>query len=525
MKVLTTILRGLVSACTLAVLLAVQVPHSAQALSATWNGTSDTLWATTGNWSTSPVPGSGNTATFNNAGGAVDTISLAGVTIGTILFDANAAAYTLGSGAINSETLTLNNGGAITLNPSVTNNQLLNAAVVLGTDGSAQTFTLTNSTSAKTLTCAGNLTGSTGVGAKTLSVTGSGPITLSGAIANGASGTVKLTKSGTGSLILSNTANTYTGGIVISGTSGTVTATTTNGTNVTGMGTGAVSIGSGSILNLLSANVVNAATTINNTFTGTGTLKLTFTDTASAATYTVLGGVSGFTGTIQLANTTTSHKDKWYANNIGTINAALIIDNASQIFVANGPATFNSVSVIGTGNAEGYGAIRLGNTLNGIITLAGNTTIGLGGGTITGSIRSGTTGIQTLTLGTTAAGTTGTFSGSVGGGAGIIAVTSAAGTSTLSGSNTYTGNTLISGGILKLGNNLALQNSVLDTSGAGTLAFASGINTPTIGGLTGNAGLTLAANVAALTLNTASGVVKRVGPRGFTVSEHRCSDA
>ena len=52
----------------------------------------------------------------------------------------------------------------------------------------------------------------------------------------------------------------------------------------------------------------------------------------------------------------------------------------------------------------------------------------------------------------------------------------------LGGSNTYSGNTLVSQGTLQLGSNLALQNSVLDTTGTGALVFSSGVNTPTLGG-------------------------------------------
>lgn len=82
---------------------------------------------------------------------------------------------------------------------------------------------------------------------------------------------------------------------------------------------------------------------------------------------------------------------------------------------------------------------------------------------------------------------------------------SGAATLTLSGSGTFTGNTLVSAGTLKLNNNIVLQSSIFDTSGAGTLNLTSA-NTPTLGGLAGGNNLAPSANVTALTLNTATGV-------------------
>ena len=488
------------------VLFAAHFTQFARAASATWNGSSNTDWATAGNWSSSLVPGSGDTATFNNTGGSTDIISLNGITVHSIRFDTSAAAYTLGSGAANSQILTINNDGAITLDATNASDQLVNAALVVGTNGSTGTFSFTNNTSTMNLTFAGSVTGSAGTGIKTLALAGNGPVIFNGTISNGTTGTVKLTKSGAGTLALSGTASTFSGGTSIGVSSGMVTAKSTSGTNATGLGSGAVFVGADSTLNLLSVNTIDTPTTINNSLTGTGKLRLTFTDTIAAATYTVLGGVGGFSGTIQLSNTTSNNKDKWYANNIGALNAALIIDNASQIFVAGGPASFTNISVTGTGNAEGYGAIRLGETIGGNITLAGNTTIGLGGGTITGNIISGTAGVQTLTLGTRSAASTGIFRGIIGGGVGTIALTTASGTSTLSAANTHIGNTLITGGTLVLGHNLALQNSVLDTTGAGILAFSAGIQSPVIGGLSGQRNLMIPAGVTSLTLNTATGV-------------------
>ncbi|MEI6675362.1 MAG: autotransporter-associated beta strand repeat-containing protein, partial [Verrucomicrobiota bacterium] len=88
-----------------------------------------------------------------------------------------------------------------------------------------------------------------------------------------------------------------------------------------------------------------------------------------------------------------------------------------------------------------------------------------------------------------------------------------AGTQVLAGANTYTGTTKISAGILQLGNNLTLQNSALDTTGAGVMNI-TGQATPTFGGLTASgAARDLAAvittgytgTVTALTLNPAAG--------------------
>ena len=130
--------------------------HHGQAASGTWNGTTSAVWALDANWSASPFPGTGDTATFNNAGNGNVVLDLGGgITINTLFFNtASVAAYTIGSGAVGSQTLTLDNGGAITLASTVAANQLVNAAMVLGNDGTAQTFTLTNGSTTNSLAIA-----------------------------------------------------------------------------------------------------------------------------------------------------------------------------------------------------------------------------------------------------------------------------------------------------------------------------------------------------------------------------------
>jgi fibronectin-binding autotransporter adhesin len=104
-------------------------------------------------------------------------------------------------------------------------------------------------------------------------------------------------------------------------------------------------------------------------------------------------------------------------------------------------------------------------------------------------------------------------SGSTGGGLTLNdQSTLGTGTLTLSAANTYTGATTVTAGTLALANNLAIQNSALDTTGDGSVTLASGITTPTFGGLSGSRDLSSVitsgyGDVTGLTLNPLSGSV------------------
>ncbi len=65
------------------------------------------------------------------------------------------------------------------------------------------------------------------------------------------------------------------------------------------------------------------------------------------------------------------------------------------------------------------------------------------------------------------------------------------GTLTLNNANTYSGQTLVSAGTVQLGNALALQNSTANVTVNNGLTFSSGIDAPTIGGLTGSGNIAL----------------------------------
>ena len=267
---------------------------SSTAGGASWTGANGSTWADA-NWSSSPVPGAANnvhTATFNSAGGGQTTINLgAGVTLNTVLFDtASAAAYTIGSGAVGSQTLTLENGGAITTSSTVVNGQVVNAAVVLGTDRSAQTYTISNNatTPATALTVAGNITGAASggtAGAKTLAVLGAGDTDITGGIAQGGATSLAVTKAGTGTLNLaagsvldidSLTANDGT--TAVNSALGAGTSVTVNDTG----GGAATSLKFGSVSQTLASLTIGSGATV------------TFTSGPASFTASTSGKTAGF---------------------------------------------------------------------------------------------------------------------------------------------------------------------------------------------------------------------------------------
>lgn len=406
---------------------------------AIWNGTTDALWSTATNWDTSLIPGTGDTAIFSNAGNGNTILDLSsGVTINSILFDTGtAAAYTIGSGAVGSQTLTLNNGGAITIASSVTTSQLFNSAIVLGTDGTAQTFTLTNdsATVGQLLTIAGGITGSTGAGIKTLAVTGAGNTTLSGIIGNGTTGTVALTKNGAGTLTLSGV-NTYTGGVT---------------------------------LNLGRLNI-NHAAALGNTATGTLTINGgTIDNTSGAAITTTTAKAQTWAGDFNFAGT----------NNLNFNSGVVTLTGAGSrtVTVDAGTLTVGRITSASTGlNVAGPGILAITTTvasnIGGTLNVASGSTLqfntGAAAGTTQDFIATGLTGsgtvqngggaIRWLFINNTA---DNTFSGVLqnGGAAGLGLNKGGTGTLTLSGASTYTDRTTVRQGTLRVTGSITASNT------------------------------------------------------------------
>lgn len=177
--------------------------QAAGAASGTWNGTTDATWVTESNWSVAPVPGTGDTATFDGTGNGNVTLDLGlGVTIRTLLFDTpSAAAYTIGAGAAGSQMVAVDNAGAIALNSGVANSQVLNANLSLSSAAGA-TAAITNNSTAL-LTLAGGIAANVASGNGLLTVGGSGNTTVSGAVTKPGAGSDALLKTGAGTLTLS----------------------------------------------------------------------------------------------------------------------------------------------------------------------------------------------------------------------------------------------------------------------------------------------------------------------------------
>ncbi|MGC3988509.1 MAG: autotransporter-associated beta strand repeat-containing protein [Chthoniobacteraceae bacterium] len=395
-------------------------PRPSPAASITWNGTTDALWATTTDWSTGAAPATGDTAVFNNSGNGNTTLGLgSGVTVSTLLFDtSSAAAYTIGAGAVNSQTLTLNNAGAITLNSTVAANQLINAAIVLGTDATTSTYTFTNNSTTNTLTLAGNLTGGSSgtAGTKTLTVTGAGNTNLSGSLANGGATAVALTKSGTGTLTLSG-ANSNTGTTTIS--NGTLKLGANNALTTTGN----VTLSTGGITNIL--DLAGFSQTIGTLTSGNTTDSAgLITSSAAGGSLTITGGTTSgntfggtrFTGTLALTisgtNLTSSGSNNYQMTNANnTFSGGLTIKSSgssslssSNLATAGGLATGSSSAGteglrINSSAALGTGSIALDNgqlfAITGVSAITNNISVTARGGVIHAEVN-GTTFSGTL---------------------------------------------------------------------------------------------------------------------------------
>jgi len=335
-----------------------------RAAPATWNGTTDANWATTGNWSATPVPGINDTATFNNAGNGHAVISCAGAQILGFLFDtANAAAYTIGSGGAGSQTMTMSGSGIITVNSSVVSNELLNVNLTVSTSGGPRTLAFTNNSVAagQSLTFAGGLTAGA-AGTKTIMIGGNGKTVISGNLTDGA-GQLALTKVGAGALTLSSAANTFSGPTIVS--AGIFTDASVGGNTAT---TATLTVGnvagSAAVMKILSgANITNYSLAIGGNATAPGAIfqsggALTQAEAANIADFR-LGGVANGYGYYNLSGgTLTANEIGVGSDQAGSIG---VLDISGGNYISSGYVTL----------ARGVGSLGMLNISGGTMNLSG----------------------------------------------------------------------------------------------------------------------------------------------------------
>ena len=287
--------------------------------------------------------------------------------------------------------------------------------------------------------------------------------TFSGVIKN-TSGTVALTKIGTGTATLSG-ANTYSGGTTF--TNGYLTAG-----NNTAFGTGAVTI-SGSANRL----TINDGLTVTNDITinaSTGVAVRGLIENSGTGNATLSGG------TITINGATSNGGHFGNANGSGSltineaINASVGIGHRLGTVIYGGGGSYANLAVRqGTARLGAYNGLSTSATVD--LALSGTTALDLAGynQTLAGitKVTAGNTGYITNSSATTDSTlmTTGTssYAGTiVDGSARKVALTANGGSLTLAGTNTYSGATTVSNGTLLV--NGAIGNSAVTVAG-GTL--------------------------------------------------------
>ena len=278
-------------------------------------------------------------------------------------------------------------------------------------------------------------------------VVGAGTLTV-GNVANTAFGTEQL-----------GTATIYLG--TIGG--GTTNAVRLNLTGSTGRPIVLVAGNSGTMtIGQTSGGRASAPNTISGGITGAGELEILRAG-AQGATLTV-SGLINHTGNLTLRKNMDTSAGLLISGGIGSNVVNVTLDQ-----MGSGAGTDSSISITGTIAATGtISHISSGTTLGGLPTISG---------VITRASR--------------------------------LVQNSSTMTLVLNAANTFTGDTFLQAGTIRLGNNLALQNSGLDTTGAGVLN-ATSRTALTFGGLIGSKDVasvitTNYSGIGALTLNPQSG--------------------
>ncbi|HEY3897722.1 MAG TPA: NF038122 family metalloprotease, partial [Chthoniobacter sp.] len=438
--------------------------------------------------------GSSNTITVNNFAGAVINGVIGGnnglIKAGTGTLTLEQANDYKGSTTVAQGTLFTTVSGAL---PSTTN-------LVMGTAGSVIAGVLNLDGTSQTINGLSLASGNTGATSNVITTTGgASTLTVSSTTTNSSyggsiTGAISLVKAGAGTTLTLNGFNTYSGTTTITGGTVLVGTSTTAGA----LGTGAVSVNSGSGLTLVNITSNTFANSVSNGVSGVGTLTI-----SSAATNTLSGvlsdGAAGQlaltqsgTGTTILSNTNTYSGTT--SVNAGTlqVNGSLAAGSTVNIATAgtlsgtgeiNGDVTMTGAGTInlGSGAVIGGGLTITGGKWNGFGTVDGAVTSSSGTFTLNGNL---TTNTQLSVTGGTLAGTgtltgllvyssssSATFGGVITGNNGGVTLNSGTGTLTLTGANSPSGTSTVNSGTLQIGNGTSgnFGNGSVMVNGSGIL--------------------------------------------------------
>jgi autotransporter-associated beta strand protein len=338
-------------------------------------------------------------------------------------------------------------GNNWTNSTGLSNSTWQSGTAVFGAPGG--TVTLTSPISAQVLIF--NSGGYTLAGGQSLTLTGPAAaidVTNAGTVVTVGvpiAGSAGLAQQGAGTLILTNSSNTYTGATNIS--TGTLQIGTTATMGKISPGS-AIGVSNGGTLSLVNVSGNTFANSVSNGAAGVGTLNLN-----STATLTLSGALAdGAAG--QLAVTQSGAGTTILTNAGNTYSGATNITQGTlQLGTAAAAGSIGANSAVSVGNGATF------------------TLLNVSGGVLANNVSNGAAGTGTVNVASTGSIT---LSGTLANGSGTLAFKqTGTGTTTLTGNDSYGGATTITAGVLQIGNGTSgnLSTSSVTVSNSASLVL------------------------------------------------------